>query len=212
MACQITPSATHNPSRVTHNPSRVTPLSLCPSVLIKLLAVLIALLFLSPLSAVTLNVSPDYPNPLRLECGATDLRLDPFFPRPEKMTIVLWPDQATASHFLISWSPVAGATHYKVFSARAVPDSTFLIPVFEMYLRPDTAENVCIYLYSRHPTYGDPYMQKLGADGAMTASMWSELLLTPWQEDTAGEFSGSTYLRPNTGERDMFFCVRAYRN
>lgn len=149
--------------------------------------------------------------------GSEYISLNPIFSTPGNVQITLFPTEEDPDSVRVSWSPVPGATSYRVYTAIAVPDSSLLIPHVEPLMLPDGTVK-WEYRYDKHPIFGDIFTRKLhndsnplymhsyGGPGSGTTAKFSA-----FEPAQGGRFEGCSYIYPLNGERDRFFTVTAVR-
>lgn len=170
------------------------------------------------LPGAVLRIDPATSEALEIHDSGTDMELDLPFEAPKNIKIELYPDISAPVSVKISWDPVAGARSYRVFTCVAVADSSQMIPVKVPIVIDGNI--VWLYLYDKHPIFGEPMIERLNSESApMISYTWGYgngsrgrvAKFSAWELDTAGVMSGTSYIRPLNGERDRFFCVRAVR-
>lgn len=178
------------------------------------ITLLCCLLLAALLPSAVLRVNPSAPAKLSLQPGIP-LRANPPFPAPKNVNITLWPSDQNPDSVKVSWDPVDGAIEYHVYTAIAVPDSSLLIPVIE----PQIVDGILywVYLYSKHPIYGDVAFRRLHSKSADIISYCYGLgegsipKFSPWTLADVGRFDGCSFFYPMNADRDRVFHVRAVR-
>ncbi len=174
------------------------------------------LIIAAALPASILHLSPSA-SPLSLSQPGSALPLNPPFPSPQNVEITLYPSSQQADSVRITWSPVPGATSYRVYTAISVEDSTKFIPVTKPNIMPD-GSIIWEYLYEKHPQFGDPMFTRLFSTSSPLVGhsyggpqSGTTALFSTFTPASGGRFDGCSYIYPLQGERDRFFVVTAVR-
>lgn len=136
------------------------------------------------------------------------LLVDPTFAAPKNVSI-----HGTGigeyDSLVITWTPVAGAKGYHIYSTKVVPDTTVTV-AWASY---DPVKRAFIYQYSFHPKYGDVYIIRQKGSPGYSYLMWDKIKTTGWALDSLGVMTGCRYAMATNDSMDAerFYRVTAWR-